>query len=888
MPAQFTQALSTVYDASSVEHRLSKFWQEQGYFTARADQEKKPFTIIMPPPNVTGELHLGHAITAALQDALTRWHRMRGFSALWLPGTDHAGIATQVMVERQLAEEGTNRHELGRTAFIDRVWQWVETYGTRIDEQHRRLGASCDWTRRRFTLDDEPSFAVRSTFVNLYNKGLIYRGERIINWCPRCMTALSDLEVNHEPENSFLYHIRYPITDSNLSITVATTRPETLFGDVAVAVNPDDTRYSHLVGSTVALPLTNRSIPIVADSGVEAGFGTGALKITPAHDPADYEIGLRHDLPLINVMNLDGSMNEAAGKFQMFDRFDVRQMVINELREIGLLGELEPYAHSVGACQRCSTIVEPMASKQWFVRATQLAPRALEVVQSGEITILPERFERVYANWMENIRDWCISRQLWWGHRIPVWYCNACGKETVEMTDPAACSSCGSLALEQDPDVLDTWFSSALWPHSTLGWPNQTEDYRYFYPTTIMETGYDILFFWVARMIMLGLENTGRIPFSTVLLHGLVRDETGRKMSKTVGNVVDPLELVDAYGADAVRLALTTGTTPGNDTRITDSKIQSSRNFANKLWNASRFVMLHVTTTPDFSFPTISQDSPLEDRWILSRLHRLAQNVNASLEKFQIGEAQMAIQDFVWDDFCDWYIEMAKIRTNQGDTTSDHILLHTLDAILRLLHPFMPFITEEIWQALHSSPDNSPQQSDSITIQAYPEPEEHFIDVDAEDSMSIITNIIRGLRNIRAEFKIPNGTLISPIIMTSANQHLFIRNDLYIQRLAKTTAVQITTQTQSNTDGGASNFIIGTDTVIVPLQNIINVTAEIARLNNELEQARNYMTTIEARLNDNKFRSKAPTQVVEREQARFTDAKARCDAIKGVLQQLSP
>lgn len=887
MSGPFNEILATAYDASTVENRLSDFWQDQGYFTATPNNDKQPFTIIMPPPNVTGELHLGHAITAALQDALTRWHRMRGFSALWLPGTDHAGIATQVMVERQLADEGTTRHDLGRTAFIERVWDWVETYGTRIDEQHRRLGASCDWTRKKFTLDEGPSFAVRSTFVNLYRKGLIYRGERIINWCPRCMTALSDLEVQHATEDSFLYHIKYPVANSDTSVTVATTRPETMLGDVAVAVNPDDARYKHLIGKMVTLPLTERSIPIIGDHDVEMEFGTGALKITPAHDPADYDIGQRHNLPVLNIMNLDGSMNESAGKFASLDRFECRKAIITDLQSLGLLVELEPYEHSVGSCQRCATTVEPMISKQWFVQATKLAPRALEAVESGEITILPERFERVYANWMENIRDWCISRQLWWGHRIPVWYCNNCDAETVDMVDPAKCASCNSSDLEQDPDVLDTWFSSALWPHSTLGWPNQSEDYNYFHPSTVMETGYDILFFWVARMIMMGLENTGKIPFSTILLHGLVRDEHGRKMSKTVGNVVDPLELVDQYGADAVRLALTTGTTPGNDTRITESKIQASRNFANKLWNASRFVMLHVQTQPEFTAPILSDDAPLEDRWILSRLHTLTQSVNQSLDKFQIGEAQLAIQDFVWDDFCDWYIELAKIRSSSGDHSADNILIYTLDTALRLLHPFMPFITEEIWQSLHGATNKPAQEQSSITIQPYPNHQAEFINPTAEESMGVVTNIIRGLRNVRAEFRIPNDTLIAPIIMTAANGYLLTANDLYIQKLAKTAPLQIVTEKQANSSGGASNFVIGADTINVPLQGIIDVDSEIHRLNSELTEAKNYSTSIQKRLADENFLSKAPPAVVERERNRFEEAEARHSAIEDVLKQLS-
>ena len=709
-PAEMPRA----YDPASVERRIYQDWQDAGYFTPQIREGREPFVIIMPPPNVTGELHLGHALTATIEDALTRWHRMLGDDTLWLPGKDHAGIATQWVVERLLAEEGTNRHDLGREKFQERIWEWVARYGNTIDEQHKRLGTSCDWTRLRFTLDPGPARAVRATFVNLYNKGLIYRHERIINWCPRCATALSDLEVEYQEQDGKLYYIRYPLADGSGHITVATTRPESMLGDTGVAVHPEDPRYAAFVGQDAILPIMDRPIPIVGDEAIEMDFGTGALKVTPGHDVTDFEIGERHGLEIVNVIGFDGNMTDLAGKYQGRERFETRQAVAEELDGLGLLEKVEDYRHSVGHCQRCDSVVEPLISLQWFLKVgshqepDSIAGRAHAAVASGDITIVPDRFGRVYLNWLENIRDWCISRQLWWGHRIPVWYCDECGEIVVSTEDPNACPTCNSEGLRQDEDVLDTWFSSGLWPHSTLGWPDDTDDFNYFYPTAVMETGYDILFFWVARMIMMGIENTGDIPFRTVYLHGLIRDANGEKMSKTRGNTMDPLDLIDRYGTDALRFALSTGTAPGNDLRITEGKLEAARNFANKVWNAARFV---ITSFDEQSqgqddlagWRELSSLEHREDRWIVSLLDRVTADVNNSLATFELGEAQQKLYDFIWDDFCDWYIEMAKVRMRSGDGPSPRpVLAHVLERTLRLLHPFMPFITEEIWRNLTS------------------------------------------------------------------------------------------------------------------------------------------------------------------------------------------
>ena len=648
---------------------MYKFWMDGGYFTPEIDHSKEPFVIIMPPPNVTGELHMGHALTDTLEDIMARWHRMCGEPTLWLPGTDHAGIATQVVVERALQDQDeVSRHQLGREQFEERVWEWVRKYGGIITEQIKRLGASCDWTRERFTLDPGPSRAVLTTFVNLYKKGLIYRGERIINWCTRCMTALSDLEVKHGDSEGELYHIRYRLQDSNRHLTVATTRPETLLGDTAVAVNPNDERYRDIIGKNVLLPVLGRLIPVIADEAVEMEFGTGALKVTPGHDATDFEVGQRHDLPIVNVMNLDGSLNQEAGPYAGQDRFAVRKGILQQLEQEDLLERTEPYTVALGRCDRCDTTVEPIVSMQWFVYIKPLAKPAIEAVEDGRIRIIPERFTKVYMNWMENIRDWTISRQLWWGHRIPVWYCEECERKTVVVEAPTQCEHCGSPKIWQDPDVLDTWFSSALWPHSTLGWPDDTDDLRYFYPTSVMETGYDILFFWVARMIMMGLENTGEIPFNRVYLHWLVRDPEGVKMSKSRGNVLDPLQLIDTYGADALRFALTTGTSPGNDTRPTADKLEAARNFSNKLWNISRFVVGLLEDADDLSgWSRVPTPRHREDRWILSRHNRVTEQVGKLMKEFQFGEAERELYDFTWSEFADWYIEMTKVRLRHGD-----------------------------------------------------------------------------------------------------------------------------------------------------------------------------------------------------------------------------
>ncbi len=764
------------YNPTDVEPRIYQLWEEGGYFTPKIEPGKDPFVVIMPPPNVTGELHLGHALTAATEDVLIRWHRMMGDPALWLPGKDHAGIATQWVVERQLAQEGTSRTELGRDAFLERVWQWVERYGNTIDEQHKRLGASCDWSRLRFTLDPGPALAVRTTFVNLYNKGLIYRGERIINWCPRCSTALSDLEVDHEEHEGALYHIRYPLApkdgEADGHVTVATTRPETMLGDTGVAVHPDDQRYSHLVGRNVTLPIIGRAMPIVGDEAIQPEFGTGCLKVTPGHDPVDFEIGQRHNLATVTVIGPDGHITAEGGPYEGRERFEARREIVAQLEREGLLEKVEPYNHSVGQCQRCSSVLEPLISVQWFLAVGQhddpssIAGRAYAAVAEGRIRIVPERFNRVYLNWLENIRDWCISRQLWWGHRIPVWYCRACGGETASVDDIALCGKCGSPNVEQDNDVLDTWFSSGLWTHSTLGWPEATDDLDYFYPTAVMETGYDILFFWVARMIMLGLENTGREPFHTIYLHGLIRDANGAKMSKSRGNAMDPLLLVDQYGTDALRFALTTGTSPGNDLRLTDGKLEASRNFANKLWNASRFVLVSLEGA-DASNNHISPLTPThrEDRWIISRLNQVADAVNSYLQHFELGEAQRELYDFIWHEFCDWYIELAKLRLRNTDGESPlPVLAHVLEQTLRLLHPFMPFITEEIWQRLKPHVPNSASLPDSIMVSDYPKPDPAAIDAAVDAELNLVQDIITQVRNYRAEEKIPAGQQIEATV----------------------------------------------------------------------------------------------------------------------------
>ena len=897
------------YNPAAVEGRVYDFWMEKGYFTPKIEPGKPPFVVIMPPPNVTGQLHLGHALTAAVQDILCRWHRMLGQPTLWLPGKDHAGIATQWVVEQQLAREGTNRHELGRDKFLERVWQWVGTYGNTIDEQHKRLGASCDWSRLRFTLDPGPSKAVRTTFVNLYRKGLIYRGERIINWCPRCSTALSDLEVEHQELEGKLYYIRYPLAEGDGYITVATTRPETMLGDTGVAVHPDDPRYRPLVGRNVVLPIIGRVMPVVADPVIDPEFGTGALKVTPGHDPTDFDIGQRHSLPSVTVIGPDGNMTSEAGTYAGQERFLCRESVVKQLEEEGLLEKTEPNRHSVGHCQRCKTVVEPLVSSQWFMAVGRhddpdsIAGRAYSAVAENRVRIVPERFSRVYLNWLENIRDWCISRQLWWGHRIPVWYCRDCDGQTVDVEDPKECSHCRSNLIDQDPDVLDTWFSSALWTHSTLGWPEDTEDQRYFYPTAVMETGYDILFFWVARMIMMGLANTGREPFHTVFLHGLIRDTQGVKMSKTKGNVLDPLELIQQFGTDALRFALTTGTAPGNDLRLGESKLESSRNFANKLWNAARFVMNglegadHSSLTGWYHLPelksrqeghvTLPADAPRQDRWIISRLNGVIESVNSYLSAYELGEAQRTIYEFLWGEFCDWYIEMAKVRLQAGDTAPLRVLAHVLERTLRLLHPFMPFITEEIWQNLVRRLPKEGGQPESIMVSPYPESEASCIDPQAEREMGCMTQVIRAIRNARAQLRVPSAQRLEAMVDPDGLRKAVEEESASICTLARVQPLHILDDAGDRPPAGqAMTLVVDPLVVMLPLGEVVDISAERARFEKELEESTAGLGRVQGLLDNPDFISKAPEEVVEREQERLRSLQERQQRLQEILSQL--
>ncbi|MDD4924013.1 MAG: valine--tRNA ligase [Dehalococcoidales bacterium] len=875
------------YEAAKVETKWYKYWMKKDYFKPKIDHDKEPFVIMMPPPNVTGGLHVGHALTATLEDIMIRWHRMLGEPTLWLPGFDHAGIAAQVVVERQLAQEGTNKYEMGREKFEKRVWKWAGQCHDTIMHQHQRLGISCDWSRERFTLDEGLSKAVREVFVRLYNKGLIYRGERIINRCPRCATALSDLEVDHKDVTGNLYYIRYKLVDdSDNYLTVATTRPETLLGDTAVAVNPADERFGGLIGKKAIVPVINREIPIVGDDVVDLQFGTGAVKVTPAHDPVDFEIGQRHNLPLVNILNPDATMNENAGPYVGLDRFVCRKTIIADLDRDGLLVKIEAYNHSVGHCFRCHTIVEPIASKQWFVKTEPLAKPAIEAVTDGRITILPDRFTKVYLNWMENIRDWCISRQLWWGHRIPVWYCKKCDALTVDTKDPQRCSACGSAVIEQDPDVLDTWFSSGLWPHSTLGWPDDTEDLRYFYPTSVMETAYDILFFWVARMIMLGIEDTGDIPFRTVYLHGLVRDEKGEKMSKTKGNVVDPLELMDQYGTDALRFALSTGISPGNDTKITPIKMEAGRNFANKMWNATRFVLKSMESY-NGDMKIEKESLPLEDRWILSRLNATIADVDRLMKEFQFGEVQRQIHDFLWGEFCDWYIEITKVRLNAGDGVISPIavLIEVLEKSLRLLHPFMPFITEELWQNIVDKLPEDKSRPESIMIAPYPQADGSFKDTVAEEVMASVVEIIRSIRNARTEYKVEQSKQIEVIIYAGHMEKEIGAYASAIRMLAKAAPSILRNREVAPPENSLVIVLKGVE-VIIPMQSMVDIEAEKKRIQKEIEQFQSEVKRLEGRLKDEAFLSKAPPQVVEKERANLAAKQEKLEKLKEHLAHL--
>jgi valyl-tRNA synthetase len=870
--------LPRVYEPDQVEHKWYQFWKERNYFAPSGDANQPMFSIVMPPPNVTGSLHLGHALDNTLQDIMTRWKRMQGYNVLWLPGTDHAGIATQAKVEEALSKEGLSRYDLGREKFVERVWEWKHLYGSRITEQLSLLGSSCDWTRERFTMDEGCSRAVREVFVNLYNKGLIYQGDYIINWCPKCHTAISDIEVEHEDREGSLWHIRYPIEDSSEYLVVATTRPETMLGDTGVAVHPEDERYRHLIGRNIILPLMNRPIPVFADDYVDKEFGTGAVKVTPAHDPNDFEMGLRHQLPQIKVMDDAGIMNENAGKYEGLDRSECRRKVVADLEALGLLEKIEPHQHAVGHCQRCETIIEPMVSKQWFVRMKPLAEPAIQRVVEGDIRFVPERFTKIYLNWMENIRDWCISRQLWWGHRIPVWYCDQCGEVICSKTDPDRCPSCDSDQLRQDEDVLDTWFSSALWPFSTLGWPEATSDLQTFYPTSVLITGRDIIFFWVARMIFSGLEHTGQVPFHDVNIHGLILDAQGRKMSKSLGNGIDPIEVIEKYGADTLRFALITGVTPGNDIRFHWEKVESTRNFANKIWNAARFVLMNMEGYEPMA--VAEQDLTLADRWIISRLGITAQEVTQLLERYDLGEAAKALYEFIWDEFCDWYIELAKIRLGQSADPrnrqiAQNVLLQVLFDILRLLHPFMPFITEEIYQ-------NLPGHNDTIMLDAWPVKDQAW--PEAVEDMQQLMNVIRSLRNIRAEFNVAPGTPINTIILVrdQGKMALFENNQEYMQRLAQVKTIEVVNSLDTKPAQAVSALTAWTE-IYVPLEGIIDIEREILRLEKELKTTEADLQKAESKLGNAAFLARAPQEVIAKENSKAEEARVKRE---GILQRL--
>jgi valyl-tRNA synthetase len=879
------------YEPGRIENKWYDFWLKQGYFTPKIDPNKKPFVIVMPLPNVTGDLHVGHALFVTLQDMMTRWHRMMGEPTLWLPGTDHAGIATQVVVERQLAKQGKTKEEIGREEFTKLILKWAGKNRHDIRHQQQLLGASCDWTREKFTLDEGPSRAVRTAFVRLYDKGLIYRGERMINWCPRCQTALSDLEVEHKDIVGHLYYIRYPLAQGKGFVTVATTRPETFLGDTAVAANPEDKRYKNLIGKNVTLPIIDREIPIIADDAVDTLFGTGALKITPAHDPRDFEVAQRHNLPLVAIMNPDATMNENAGPYRGLERFVCRDKVLADLKDKGLLEKVEPYSHSVGHCGRCQTMIEPAVSLQWFVQTQPLAKTAIEAVKNGRITIIPERFSKTYFDWMENIRDWCISRQLWWGHRIPVWYCQDCAKVTASVDEPTACIHCGSKQIIQDPDVLDTWFSSSLWPHSALGWPEDTDDLRYFYPGSVMETGYDILFFWVARMIMMGLEDTGEIPFRTVYLHGLIRDKGGEKMSrsKLQANAMSPAEPIRDYGVDALRFALTVGSTAGNDMSLGQDKLESGRNFANKLWNATRFILQSLESERPEARGLELRSQRIEDQWITSQLNRLIQNITNLMETFQFGEAEQQIYDFVWSKFCDWYIEVAKLRLRDRSTPSPlPLLTNTLEKALRLLHPFMPFVTEELWQSLKQRLPGGSNMPASIMIAPYPAADDKAFAPEAERVMDSVIDIVRSIRNIRAQYKVKSSKWIEARVYTGELLSSLIPQTDMIEILAKARPLTILDrQKREATKDKDVVLVLKEAEVVVPLAGMVDQLAEEQRLAKESEEIKERIAQLAARLRDKAFLNKAPSQIVEKEREKLAMLEDKLKRLRQELSQLN-
>ena len=854
--------LPKVYEPQQVESRIYQMWEDHDCFKGVEDSKKKPFSIVMPPPNVTGQLHMGHALDCTLQDILTRFKRMQGYAALWVPGTDHAGIATQIKVEEELrVKEGKTRYDLGREKFLERVWKWKEEYGNRIVQQQKKMGVSCDWSRARFTMDEGCSKAVRETFCELYDKGLIYKGSRIINWCPHCVTALSDAEVEYVDKPGHLWYIRYPLADGSGDIVVATTRPETMMGDTGVAVNPEDENFKHLIGKKCILPIMNREIPIVGDEYCEIGFGTGAVKMTPAHDPNDFEVGLRHNLEVIRVIADDGHINENGGPYNGMDRYECRKAIVKDLEEQGYLVKVEPYNHNVGTCYRCHNDVEPLISAQWFVKMEPLAKEALRVVNEGEVKFVPERFSKTYTNWMENCHDWCISRQLWWGHQIPAWTCDDCGHINVKREDPTACEKCSSTHLTREEDVLDTWFSSALWPFSTLGWPEQTADLNYWYPTSVMVTGYDIIFFWVARMIFSGCEQMKKIPFHTVLIHGLVRDDKGRKMSKSLGNGIDPLEMAEKFGADALRFNLITGNSPGNDTRFYTEKCEAMRNFANKIWNASRFVMMNLTIDR-YDLPAADK-LEREDKWVLSKLNRLVKEVTENLDSFEIGVASAKVYDFIWDTYCDWYIELTKTRLNGTDEdaklTAQNVLCYVLVTLLKLLHPFMPFITEEIYQALPKC-DGA---EDILMTAQWPEYTEALSFPAEESAMEAVMDLIRAIRARRAGMNVPPSKKAELMIVTDQAEP-YQQGLHFIQRLAYASNVTFPETAPADVTGLVS-VVTHDATAYLPLSELVDLAAERERIAKELEKAKNGLRITEGKLANEKFVAHAPENVVNAE-----------------------
>jgi len=869
------------YDPKEFEDRLYKFWNDKGYFTPEIDKNKKPYTIMMPPPNVTGSLHMGHALNNTIQDILIRWKRMEGYSALWLPGTDHASISTEAKVVEKIKSEGKSKEELGREGFLKEAWAWTDIYGGTIKNQLKKLGVSCDWSRDRFTLDEMLSNAVEEVFVRLYDKGLIYRGDRIINWCPSCHTAISDAEVDHEDAHGFLWHVKYQIKNSDQFITIATTRPETILGDLAVAVHPDDDRYSHLVGKTALVPIIDREIPVIADPYVEMEFGTGALKITPSHDPNDFEVGERHGLGQCVVINEDGFMNSNAAGFEGLERFEARKAVAKALEEMGYLEAVKDHDNAVGHCERCKTIIEPLISKQWFVKMEPLAKPSLEAYYNGELRFIPERFGKVYTHWLENIKDWCISRQLWWGHRLPVYYCDDCGEIIVSREKISKCSKCDSTNIRQETDTLDTWFSSALWPFSTLGWPEDTEDMDYFFPTDVLVTGYDIIFFWVIRMVFSSLEQTGELPFKDVFLTGLVRDSLGRKMSKSLGNGIDPLELIEEYGADALRFTLVTGNTPGNDMRFYTERVEASRNFANKLWNATRFVMMNLDDdTEDYTID--SKELEPEDKWIITRLNKVMGDVKTNLDKYELGLAAQRVYDFIWEDYCDWYIEMTKTRLYGEDKTSrktaQQVLVSVLRDTLKLLHPFMPFITEEIWQHL-------PGRSDALIMEAWPKQDSDSLFEEAEKSIEFIKSAIKGIRNARAEMNIVPSRKAGLIFVTEDEslKEIISQSEKKFRTLASADSITFTSDKSGFGEGFVSVVLDGCE-VFLPLADLIDFDKELERLEKEKAKLEDEIKRVDAKLSNQGFVAKAPSKVVDEEKEKQIKYK---QMLENVLERIN-